>query len=169
VERANGVEEIRLRAKRNRAAMLFIPVWLVPWTIGFVAIAADLLREFDARLLLGLAVCAGCLLLGAALLAWYFAGFTALRVVRGDLEIDHRLAGLGWVRRFEGGEIRGLEVAAAPPFNGSGWLQPEEGLCIRFEHGGRIVHVAKGIEEAEGRSIVDFLGAKLPASATSQP
>ena len=169
LERADGVEQIRLRARRSWPAILFLAIWLLPWMVGLVAISAELRDGLDSSLLLGWAACAGCVLLAAALLAWYLAGSTVLRVDRGALEIRQSLVGRGWLRRFEGGEIRALAVADASPSQGSGWLQPEEGSCIRFDYRGRSIQAAKGITPAEARTIVDVVAKSLPASATPDP
>ena len=167
LERADGVEQIRVRAKLYWAAILFIPVWLFIWTVGLVVGVADLVGDFELVKLLWLALVAAVWLLGAAMLGWHLIGSEILRVVRGDLEIGFRLLGLGWTRRFPGHEVSGLTVADAPPYRAgrAGWLYPGEGSSVRLKRRGRTIHAATGVDEAAAQAIVEHLRKRLPKGA----
>lgn len=162
LEQVNGVEQIRLRKKQHWPLILFLSLWLLPWMGVLVYVTPQIIERFELRLLLGWAALAPVPLLSAAVLAWYLVGSVVVRVVRGDVEICYKLFGCFWVRRFQGSIIRDLAVAATPDHD---WY----GSCIRFNHQGRTIHAATGIERVEAQTIVDFLSKRLPSSVNSLP
>ena len=161
-----GGEEIRVGAKRNLPAILFLPLWLSVWTVGMAVGVAQLAEDFAPAPLLWLALLTVIWLLVGALLGWYLAGSTVLRVEGGDLEIGARLLGITRTRRYRASEVSGLTVAASPPYHvgRTAGPFPGEGCRIRFNYGTRTVHAATGRDEAEAHLILERLRKRLPRS-----
>lgn len=121
----------------------FLAVWLCGWAAGW--------------------------LVAALIVAWMLGGAEVIAVTAGDLEIGHSLFGFSRVRRYRGSDVRNFSAAESPffakfqlqvPFVMKAWSG-----AIKFSYGGRTVYAAEGLDEAEGRLIVERLGRKLPDSA----
>jgi hypothetical protein len=172
VEVSDGVEQIRIKARRNWFMIPFLVVWLTLWTLGGAAALFALAAKFDLFLLVWLVGWAGGWLLAAATIAWQLSGAETLRVVGGDLEIGYAFFGFARRRLYRGADISGLAASAGsdifsrmysayPPFLSWGRTG-----SIKFNYGARMIQAAAGLDEAEGRMIVDHLRRRLPASAT---
>ena len=161
---------IRIPARKFVFAMLFLPVWLTGWTAGGIAAIYQVLTNFSAFLVLWLTFWAVAWVVAASTLAWMAFGSETLRVAGDDLEVAHHL--FGWSRRkiYRGQEVRRLRVAAqAPwPFRFQ-WHMPllmgDRMGAVKFDYGARTIHVAGGLDEAEGRAVVERLAARLPRAA----
>jgi hypothetical protein len=170
IVRDAGGEHIRIAARRQWFALLFLPVWLTGWTIGGGAAILALFTEFQLFLLVWLIGWAAGWLFAAGTIAWMLAGAETIRVTGGDLEIAHRIAGLSRRWLYRGGEVRRLRAAEASAWPMRGGLQvpllpPFGGGALRFDYGARTIHVAPSLDAAEARLIVDWLAARLPRTA----
>ena len=109
-----------------------------------------------------------------ASLVWMAVGKESLRVVRGDLEVGGRKSPVLRV----GGSIAAPRCAisrpaSSLPIRSTGetdlpllW-QPASG-GVKFTYGARTVYAAAGLDEAEGRLIVDWLKPRLPKTAIAR-
>ena len=165
-----GGEQIRIKARRQIFAMLFLPLWLAGWTVGGMAALWQLTRHFEPFLVIWLLFWATAWVAAASVLVWMFAGSETLRVVGRDLEVAQHA--FGWSRRwlYEGSRISNLREAGQP-----GWpyryqmqvpffMQGRTG-AIKFDYGPRTVFAAAGLDDAEGRMIIEQLRKRLPGLA----
>jgi hypothetical protein len=170
VEPTEDGEQVRVKARRQVFPMLFLPVWLAGWTAGGVAVIGQLISRFQPFLAIWLCFWAVGWVAVAGTLAWMFTGSETLRVVGSDLEVARHA--LGWSRRwlYGGSRIRNLRVADQP-----GWpyrfqlqmpfLNLGRSGSVKFDYGPRTIYSAPGLDDAEGRMIVERLSKRLPASA----
>jgi hypothetical protein len=170
VEPGAGGELILIPARKFVFAMLFLPVWLTAWTAGGIAAIYQVLTSFSAFLVLWLCFWAAGWAAAAGTLAWMAFGSETLRATGDDLEVAHHL--LGWSRRkvYRGQEIRHLQPAPQPPWPFRfQWQMPlltgDRMGAVKFDYGARTVHVAGGLDEAEGRAVAELLSVRLPRSA----
>ena len=168
-----GVEEIRIPARRNWLTLLFLPVWIVVWTVGGIAVLGSLFTHFDLFLAVWLLFWALGWVIAVATILWNLRGLEFIRVVGGDLEIGYRAAFLTKSWLYRGSEIRGLSAA-----QGLSLFERMAGFdfpmvfgrrmgSVKFSHGARTIHAASALDEAEGRLIVAWLATRLPPQATA--
>lgn len=157
---------MRVRAKRNLPALLFLIPFAAFWAAVLIGGLASLIEPLDLVSLLLLVLIFALWLMMVALIGWYSTGVTVVRVKRGDLEIGFRLFGVRWLRRFEGTNVRDLSVADSPPYfaGRSAMPFPGVGRCIRFSYGTRTIHAATGLSEADAKAIYTHLRTRASAS-----
>ena len=90
--------------------------------------------------------------------------------MHGDLEIALRSPGWNKLRMY-----RSREISRLVSSSGGGPLERYQAVAsplmsgrsgsVRFDYGARTIHAAAGLDEAEGRLIVDWLSRRLPAAA----
>jgi hypothetical protein len=170
VERTPDGERIRINARRQIFAMLFLPLWLTVWTFGGVAAISQLATRFEPFLVLWLCGWAVGWVAASATLVWMVTGSETLRAVGGDLEYSHHALGRSRRWLYQGARIRRLRVANQPawasrfsfqvPFLNVGRMG-----SIKFDYGPRTISVAQGLDDAEGQMIIDLLRKRLPATA----
>jgi hypothetical protein len=170
IEPTQGGEQIRVKARRQIVPMLFLPLWLIGWTAAGAAAIWQLIHQFQPFLLLWLCAWAVAWVMAAGTLAWMFTGSETLRVVGSDLEVAQHA--LGWSRRwlYEGAQVRNLRVADQPawPYRFQvqvPFLNIARTGSVKFDYGPRTVYAAPGLDDAEGRMIVERLRKRLPVSA----
>lgn len=166
----NGREEIRVPARRNWFALLFLPVWLTAWTIGGGVAVYGLITTLDPFLAVWLCFWAIAWLFAAATIAWMLAGAEIVSVTGGDLDVGYRLFGYERAKRYRGDTISALGVASGrDPFRrlqlSVPFLPALRTGAVKFDYGARTIYFGGGIDEAEGRMIVDSLKRRLPAAA----
>jgi hypothetical protein len=171
VEQGVGGERIRVRARRNLLALLFLPFWLFFWTLGGIMAAIELSRTGEPFIALWLVAWAAGWLAAAGIVSWMLWGSEILRVTGADLEIGESLFGWTRVRLYRGGDVRNLAAAESPPFLAQfqftiPFLMKAKWGSVKFNYGARTVYAAPGLDEAEGRLIADWLRQRLPASAS---
>lgn len=173
IERRDGAERIVIPARRNWFAILFLPLWLMGWTIGGGAAIAQLAGgdlHGQERAFLAVWLCGWIVgwLFAAGTLAWQFVGAERIAVEQGDLVLSTDVGRVARTRRFRGSEVRRLRVAGSPVGamlgGGMGPFWPAMTGALRFDHGARTVAFASGIDEAEAATIRDWLLAHLPAA-----
>jgi len=173
VETVGGHEQIAIAAQRNIFIMLFLLVWLGGWTVGGVAaIGALLSTSFQPFLVFWLGGWALGEALVAATLCWLFSGVEVLRVLGSDLEVSHQMLGFTRRRLFRGSEIRDLSSYATPFFGRYNqmplpFLAGNKTGSVKFTYGARTIYLAAGLDEPEGRLIVDRLRQRLPSTAAA--
>jgi hypothetical protein len=172
IESVDGVEQIRIKARRSWLALAFLLFWIAIWSIGGATAAVQAARSLDPFLLVWLVFWAFGWIFAATTIAWQLSGAEILRVIGGDLEIGYAISGLARRRLFRGSEIRRLSAATGgadiftqmqaiyPPF-----LSRVKTGSLKFDYGARTIRAAPGLDEAEARIIVDHLRRRLPAMA----
>ncbi len=172
VERVDGVEQLRIPPRRMWFALVFLPVWLVMWTFGGIQAIVQETAEPGAFLAIWLVFWAVGWTFAASTFAMQVAGAEWIRVERGDLVIS---AGIGPLRRswrYRGAMVRDL-VAPAPAgpawWSGQGlntpfFVRPSSG-AVSFSYGADTIHCASGVDQREGRAIVNWLALRLPRAA----
>jgi hypothetical protein len=171
VESVDGNEQIVIPARRNLFVMFFLLCWLGGWTFGGVmAITTLWSKGFQPFLVFWL----GGWALGEAYvgmtLCWQFFGAEIIRVPGSDLEINNRMLGFTRKKLFRGNEIRDLSSHTPLAFGQTNqmplpFLISNKTGSVKFTYGARTIFVAAGLDEAEGRLIVDRLRKRLPSTA----
>jgi hypothetical protein len=173
IERGVGGERIRVPARRNWPAMLFLPVWLIGWTIGGIAAIVELLRTGEPFLALWLVGWAVGWLGAAGVVAWMGWGAEILRVSGGDLELGESLFGWTRARLYRGGDVRNLSASGMPFFAHLQvrlpFMMRARWGSVKFNYGARTIYAAQGLDEAEGQLIVEWLRRRLPSLASDNP
>ena len=173
VERgADGVERVVIPAQRNLFVMAFMMVWLCGWTVGGVTAISSLFVKFTPFIAFWSCGWALGEVFVLTSLVWMAAGQESLRVVRGDLEVAAEVAGFARRRLYRGADVRDLSASglvAADPFSRRRMdlpliRQPSSG-GVKFTYGARTIYAGAGLDEPEGRLIVDWLKPRLPKSA----
>jgi hypothetical protein len=173
VETTDGYEQINIPARRNILVILFLSVWLTGWTVGGVSVIIVLVSKgfqpFLAIWLCGWALGEAYV---AVTLCWLLFGLEAIRVLGADLEVGYLMLGFARRRLFRGSEIRHLSSSAPSvierynrislPF----FIRNKSG-SVKFDYGARTIYLAAGLDESEGRLIVDFLRKRLPKTAAA--
>jgi hypothetical protein len=172
VEQGLGGERIRVRARRNPFLLLFLPVWLFLWTGGGIAAVVQFARTGEPFLALWLCAWALGWVVAVLMLAWMVAGAESIGVSAGDLEIGQTLFGVARTRLYRGRDVRNLSAAPAPPLLAQmqlslPFLMKARFGAVKFDYGGRTFYAAQGLDEAEGRMIVERLLRHLPPGAGS--
>lgn len=171
VDRSGPVETIRIPARRQIFAMLFLPVWLTLWTVGGAAAIGQVVQEFNLFICVWLCGWALGWVFAAGTIAWMAVGAETVRVVGKDLELGVQIG--PWSRRklYQGLQIKDLRAVSAHPlanFQMSGpFMRQMQGGAVQFTYGARTIRLGAGLDEAEGRLIVERLRKALPAGATS--
>ena len=109
---------VTIPVKRNRFALLFLPVWLVGWAFGEAVAAANLIDGDvapEARVFLMVWLAFWTLGGGAAVLAvlWMLAGRERITLGAAELGIRRELFGLGREKKYELVHCRNVRVSAA--------------------------------------------------------
>jgi hypothetical protein len=168
IDRSGPVETIRIKARRQVFVLLFLPVWLTLWTVGGLTAMSQLAHEFSLFLCLWLCGWALGWVFAASTLAWMLTGAETVRVVGGDLELGFQIG--PWARRklYQGAQIKDLKASPANPmsnFQLSGpFARHMQFGAVQFNYGARTIRMAAGLDEAEGKLIVERLRKSLPAT-----
>ena len=120
---------LSLPPKRWSLPLVVVPVWLVLWTIGWIA-------SGDSSLLVAGPI--GTLLVGA-LYAWLVAGREEVEVEGRTLTLRRRVGPIRHERRFE--DPRDVRVMRGG------------GASLAFEHGGRTHRFGGALDEAEAERV----------------
>jgi hypothetical protein len=169
IDRGGSVEMIRIKARRQVFVLLFLPVWLTLWTVGGIVAFAQVIQEFSLFLCLWLCGWALGWIFAASTVAWMLMGSETIRVVGQDLEVGVEIG--PWTRRklYQGGQIKDLRAAPTNPFSSfqlnSPFMRQMQFGAVQFTYGARTVRLAAGLDEAEGKLIVERLKKSLPFSA----
>jgi hypothetical protein len=179
VASAGGMPEITIRAQTSGFMLAFLGVWLSIWTAGGIYAASTLLSEpaqsggpWSILPWLGLWLLGEVLV--AAALAWFATGAQIVRIRGSDLERADRVLGFEHRKAYPGSDIRNLH--AREPDGYTGPRRPlatpinrdKRNSSIAFEHAGRTVYLAMGLDRRDGQQIVAQLARHLPASAIAK-
>lgn len=170
VEASDGREQIIIKAQRSILVVVFLFCWLGGWTVAGASTMAKLSQHLQPFLLFWLGGWAVGEIYALGTLCWLVSGAEILGFVGSDLEVSYRVFGLSRTKLFRGREIRHLSASA--PQKSEQFEQPSVPFftanktgSVKFEYGPRTIYLAAGLDEAEGRLIVNRLRARLPSTA----
>ena len=179
VSMAGGTPEITIPAKKDWSLLALLGFWLCGWTVGGI-LAFDNLRSGAGQsgqfwpMLLWLGIwLIGEVLMGYCIV-WFLTGAEIARIRGSNLELVHRILGYERKRSFRGLDIRNLS-AREPDSNvrrktlATPLGSPSHTSCVKFDYGARTVYFAMGLDEAEGRQIVEQLKRHLPVNNEPGP
>ncbi|SRR5258706_2356347 len=157
-------------ARRNWFVLLFLTVWLGGWTIGGMAAVAEVVRPgghqtFLAFWLLGWLIGE---LYALAIVLWQLTGREELVFSSGNLIHRIRAGGMSRGREFSGAEIKHLRTSpqiTSPWMDQSRWMPPVFGAghgAIAFDYGAKTYRIGAGLDEAEGRLVLDEIRKHFP-------
>jgi hypothetical protein len=152
---AEGVR-YEMPPKRHLFALVFLPVWLVGWCIGEIAVIRELLWARGANLFLIVLLLAWTFGGAFALFAflWQLAGKDVVIITPDALTVKREIAGFGWAREYDREHVRDLRVAS----------ESEDGVSralagpIEFAYGSKTYRFGGGIDEEEARMVVVEMG-----------
>jgi len=159
--------EISIPARRNPFAIAFLPIWLVGWAFGEIAVIRSLLfpgSGNEAPILFLLFWLTGWTLgglLAIVIVLWSLSGRECLILMPDALIIRYEVLQLGHSRAFDLTQVRHLRVSpvAFNPFDFKSGLRfwGIGGGLIAFDYGSSTVHAGGGVDESEANEIVAAL------------
>jgi len=150
---------IVMPGRRFLPFVLFLPLWLIGWAFGeFFAISTLVSGKGGGSapaLFLGLWLTMWTIggLVAMSLWMWMMFGRERLVVGSGRFVHSYELFGLTRPREYEVQSIRGLRAAPNLFDNARGFRSMTSG-AITFDYGAKSVRIGAGLDEAEGRMIV---------------
>jgi hypothetical protein len=164
--RAHTVEDVSglrvtIPAPRNWFLVFFLPLWLVGWVVGEVAVGAKVFTDPPSGgegffLIVWLVLWSLGGLLFTFFWLWNLAGKEIVALDDEAISIRYAIGGIGWTRRFDRAEVRDLRVSPSGAMDfwaGFGWWLGGNGT-IAFDYGARTYRFARGIDEAEAKQVV---------------
>lgn len=164
--------EVTMPARRNIFALCFLPLWLVGWVFGEVAVSHELLTatSLDPQRLFLVVWLAGWTLGGGfALLIWLWMLAGRERVVLGHaaLSVGRELFGLRRVKDYDLASVRNLRAGVVP---GSAFATPAAarfahviGGSLQFDYGSKTIRFGASLEEAEAKRLCATFLARRPS------
>lgn len=162
IDTAEGVE-IRIRAPRHWWPLVFLPIWLVGWTVGGAFAIVEFTRDPGARGFLGVWLVWWLLgeLFAALAWSWMAFGMEVISIRLGVLNIGRRIGSWGIVKHYRLHECSNLRPAGwfGSPFSFSASLRPLglSGGTVAFDHGGKVIRFGFSLDEAEAGSVAKEL------------
>jgi hypothetical protein len=164
---------VRIAAPKQMAAVLFLPLWWVGWTVGVVAAWAGLVAEGQWFLLLWLAFAMPAWVGVAAIWLWWLFGYEEIQVDGETLEVGRSLGPFHQQKAISAGGVRNLRASG---FFGNPWIKGNYwsvngywwgfgGGTIAFDFEGKTQRFGIQLEEAEAQDVIDGLKPFLPAGA----
>ena len=174
VEQTARGELIRIPARRQIFAMLFLPVWLALWTVGGIAAISAVMTQFQIFLVIWLCGWAAGWVFAAGTLLWMIAGSETLLAIGGDLEISHHAFGFSRTWVYQGSQINNLAPSAQTPWPFQfQWQVPfirtMRTGALKFNYGPRTVYAGAGLDEGEAIMVVNRLAHFLPSAPARRP
>ena len=171
IEWKEGVEHLRLPARRAWLGSAFLSTWLLLWAWGGGKTAIKHLQDpmIPIWLVLWLLVLGGTTLL----LLGHLVGVDIIRVHQGELAITRRAGPVARTWRYSTGMITNLRIDMSR-WDGDGadgaqyvpYTKQQWG-AVRFDYGAETIHLAPHVDAPEAAKIADWLRRRLPVSAFS--
>ena len=165
-----GVEQLRMPARRAWFTTAFMSVWLAGW---LWAGSKVLQNPFETIVVIWLIPWLLGFCVTVIVLAGLIAGVDEIHVQAGELVITRRVGPIYRRWRYSTNKVRNLRMETTPwPGDGGDGAQytifvKQQWGAVRFDYGAETVHVAPGISAPEAREIRDWLLRRLPVSANS--
>lgn len=158
--------EIRIPARKFWFGLVFLCFWLTLWTLGGIAAVTALFTTPEPFIAVWLVFWAVGWVFAVSTILWQFTGSEVIRVDSGQLVHGWRMTGFSRERAYPLSQVRHMRINATTPFTfGRGWGSPfmtQRMGCIAFDYGAATIRMGQGIDEAEGRMIVERLAPLLP-------
>lgn len=163
-------EVLTIPARRYILQMAFYSVWLPFWTAAGLVSLSGILNNFHPLIVFWLVGWALGWCVVALTLAWMLSGRQTLRFLGSDLELTTFILGHSRRRLFRGVDIRNLTAVAGAETRGRQRVPPTPILhaefgSVRFNYGASTCSCAYGMNYAEAREIVGWLGKRLPKAS----
>jgi hypothetical protein len=169
--RAHIVDDVlRLRVtipvRRNWFVVFFLPLWLIGWAVGEVAVLTKVLNDpptgGEGPFVLVWLVMWN--IIGPVFAFYWLWNITGKEIVTLDeeaLTVRYALGPVGWTRRFDRHEVADLRVSApaTAEFRSLAWWPG--GGTIAFDYGARTHRFAAGLDEAEAKQVTAELRPRL--------
>ncbi len=175
IEFVDGMEAITFHASRNWFSILFIGVWLTIWTIGGFAAFSQLVFG-EARLFLAIWHVGWAIgwLFAASWLGWQLGGKLRVSVQEQAMIYRWAMPFVSKTKHYDGQQVKNLRTGRSMWPWGGGFINvsyppffPMTFGSVQFDYGGRTLHLMPGLDEAEGRQIVEWLSKRLPRSTVT--
>jgi hypothetical protein len=158
--------EVQIPTRKNWFIIIFMTVWMGGWFMGEMSVITTLLSGdapifANAFLLVWLAAWTMGGLLCITILFWSLVGQEIIKVENGVAEIGKQIFSLKRSRKYHINEIRHLAVN--PTFDNNIWgmgyqnFYGLKGGSIKFDYGMKTLKFGSGIDEAEGRLMIETL------------
>ncbi len=178
-ELVQGIEWTAVRARKNWFALPFLCFWLTGWTLGGgAAFYALFIGETGERLFLALWLVGWAFgwVFAAGSILWQVGGRSMVAVAEGALIHAWRMPFLSREKRYDMAQIRNLRSGDTSSLFGWGrsmgdvppFMPSMASGSVKFDYGARTVQLFPGLDESEGRMIVDRLASRLPPSAAAK-
>lgn len=168
IEWADGVEQLRLPARRSWPVSAFLALWLVGWTLG----GGAALAATDAMIMMWLGLWALGWCSALILLMGLVAAVDIIRVYDGKLVITRRAGPLARTWNYRIGALTNLRIDTTA-WSGDGAdgaehfvLLKQQWGAVRFDHEAETIYLAPHVSEAEAERVFDWLKQRLPISAS---
>jgi hypothetical protein len=170
VEWKEGVEHLRLPARKAWVGSAFLSIWLLLWAWG--GSKAVINHYQDAMTPVWLIVLVLVLAGATVLLIGQIVGVDIIRVHQGELTITRRAGPFARTWRYGTHMIDNLRIdmsqwaeedndgAQYVPFTKQQWG------TVRFDYGAETIHLAPHVDAPEALQIADWLRRRLPVSAS---
>jgi hypothetical protein len=168
-EMQNGVETIRIPARKRMLVLIFLCIWFAAWTVGGFAALVIFATDFSPYVAIWLGFWAIGWFFTAITISWQLTGYETLAIVGADLKLGQKQFGYSRSKLYRGSDIKHLSVAPRPGYfartqlNNPFMLQAGWG-SIKFDYGAKTVYAAAEVDEAEARMIIAHLLKRLPSS-----
>jgi hypothetical protein len=172
IEMIDGVEQIVVPVKRSWFIIPFLLFWMVMWTLGGGVIAMSIAESGSFAPIVFLFTWAAAWLFVLTALFTQMWGVEIIRASSTELDVTKRAGPLHRRWRYRADLIRNL--APCPPnidqwgrrsSQTPVWSRNASG-AVKFDYGAQTILLAAGVDEAEGRTIAQWLTARLPTGVT---
>ena len=157
--------QIQIPTKKNWFLIVFLTAWMGGWFVGETfAITAIFLKDTplfaNAFLLFWLAGWTVGGLFCITILLWSIAGQEIIKIEDGVIEIGQQVFSLTKSKKYHISDVRHLSIN--PTYDNDVWgyqrnLFGFKGGVLKFDYGLKTLKFAGGIDEAEGRLIIETL------------
>ena len=159
--------EFQIPAKKNWFIIIFLTAWLGGWFMGETFAIGELFNSdtpvfANAFLLFWLTGWTVGGLFAITILLWSIAGQEIIKIENGILEIGRQIFSLKRIKKYQITELRHLSInpTADNDVWGMGYQRNLFGLkggVLKFDYGLKTLKFGGGIDEAEGRLIIETL------------
>ena len=166
--------EIRIPARKFWFGLVFLCFWLTLWTAGGVAAVSTLFLWPQLFLAVWLVFWAIGWVFAASTILWQFTGSEVIRVDSAQLSHGWRMLGFSRERAYALTKVHHLRINGSVPFAfnfSGGWGRPfmtRRMGCMSFDYGASTIRMGQGIDDAEGRLIIERLAPLLPEGAVDR-
>lgn len=157
--------EIQIPTKKNWFIIIFLSAWMCGWFMGETfaltqIFSSDTPLFANAFLLVWVTMWTIGGLFAMTFLLWNIAGQEIIKIDNGVLEVGKKIFEFKKSKMYDINEIRHLSINPAPNLDiwGMGYQQNLFGLkggVLKFDYGLKTLKFGGGIEEAEGRLLIE--------------